>query len=86
MQQVESSEVPADVLGDLQSVSDAVSMVDSWHEDLRDKENLHQQEHGPVYHGHHDIKREWSVHAMVRVVMAKRVSSNKIPKGVEGGK
>lgn len=80
MQQIESSEVPANILGDLQSVSDAISMVDCWHEDLRDKEDLHQQKYGPINHCHHNVEREGRVHAVVRIVMAERVSSYKISK------
>lgn len=41
VEQVKGSEVPADVLCDLQSVCDSICIVDCWNKDLSDKEDLH---------------------------------------------
>lgn len=42
VKQVKGGKVPANVFCYLQSVCDTVSIVDCWHKDLSDKEDLHQ--------------------------------------------
>lgn len=83
MKQVESGEVPSDSLSDLYSVSDGVVLC--WHKDLSDKENLSQQENGPVHHGDYDVHGERGVPGMVRVVISKWVSTGKVFERIVSG-
>lgn len=84
MEQVKGGEMPADVLGDFQSVGDSAGIVDGRNKDLGDKEDLHQQKHSPIHHGDYNVEREWSVHTVVWIVMAKWVSTNEISERIVG--
>ena len=78
--QVKGGEVPSNLLCDLQSIRDTISLVNSRHKDLSDKKNLHYQEHSPLCQCHHNIKGKRGVDTVIRVVMANWISSHKIAK------